>query len=205
MVVGLLLAAGAGRRYDPTGRRLKLLEPLPGLLPGNTSHLTVAEVAARNLHAACDVVVAVVRPADTPAQAQLHAALAKAGCQLTLNERAEQGMGESIAAGIRYIEQIAPRAAGCVVALADMPFIAVQTIEAVAAAIRAGHLATAPLYEGRRGHPVGFARALFKSLTALQGDQGARAVLAQHAVHLIEVTDPGVEHDIDTPLHCPSP
>ncbi len=200
MVVGLLLAAGAGLRFDPTGQRLKLLALLP-----NTPSQTVAQGAARHLLAACDAVVAVVRPPDTPTQAQLHATLAQTGCQLVINKWAEHGMGQSLAVGVQHIERTTPQAIGCVVALADMPFIAPTTLAAVTGAIRAGHVVAAPTYEGRRGHPVGFARALFKLLTTLKGDQGARAVLEQHAVHLIEVDDPGVEHDIDLPLplHCP--
>ena len=54
---------------------------------------------------------------------------------------------------------------------------------------------------GERGHPVGFSRALRVELAAIDGDEGARAVIARHrdALIAIEVDDPGIVKDIDTP------
>ena len=58
-----------------------------------------------------------------------------------------------------------------------------------------------PVYEGKRGHPALFRRTLFAELTdpSLQG--GARTVVHAHldAALLVEVDDPGVVTDIDTP------
>ncbi len=51
------------------------------------------------------------------------------------------------------------------------------------------------------GHPVGLSARFRGQLEALRGDEGARSVLDQNAglVTLIEVDDPGVCRDIDTP------
>ncbi|WP_370650282.1 hypothetical protein [Oscillochloris sp. ZM17-4] len=58
-----------------------------------------------------------------------------------------------------------------------------------------------PRYRGRRGNPVLLARGVFAELRALEGDVGAREVLARHAgaVRQIEVDNPAVVTDIDTP------
>ena len=59
----------------------------------------------------------------------------------------------------------------------------------------------APTYAGQRGNPVLFARAVFPELLAVQGDQGARAVLAadRSRIRLVAFDDPRPLADIDTP------
>lgn len=190
-IVGILLAAGRGSRFDPSGRRSKLLEPAP---TGRHGGKPLAEAAARNLRDALEEVVAIVRPADNAAQRRLHDALADAGCRLVVNERADEGIGTSLACGV----VATAHAAGWVVALADMPAIEPGSIRAVAQALRDGHETAAPFFGDRRGHPVGFARALYAPLAALRGDEGARALLITHPPHRIDVADRGVLLDFDT-------
>lgn len=64
-----------------------------------------------------------------------------------------------------------------------------------------GAQVTLPIHAGRRGHPAVFARALFPELLdpALEG--GARTVVHRHldGARLVEVADPGVLIDVDTP------
>jgi molybdenum cofactor cytidylyltransferase len=191
-IVGLLLAAGIGRRYDPTGARLKLLQPA-GSGPHAGAPLAVA--ALRNLRAAIVDVIAVVRPADSGSQHELHAQLAMEGAELVLCPDADAGIGRSLACGVRA----RPDAAGWLIALADMPEIRPSTIGAVRDAIAAGADAAAPAYAGQRGHPVAFGPACRAELLALTGDRGARGVLAAHPPRLIDVDDPGCLLDIDVP------
>lgn len=159
----------------------------------------MAEVAAQSLRSACDAVIAVVPPPHTSTQQRLHALLTQTGCELAVNENAECGIGHSLATGVRQLQCRFPQAGGCVIALADMPFIARATFMQVVQALRQGHVTVAPAFNQRRGHPVGFASALFSALTHLNSDEGARSVLQQHPPHLIEVTDAGIERDIDFP------
>jgi molybdenum cofactor cytidylyltransferase len=80
----------------------------------------------------------------------------------------------------------------------------------VARALASGAAIAAPLYRGRRGHPVGFAREFFPQLLQLSGDQSARAILQAHAARMkaILTTDAGVLCDIDMASdineHCES-
>ena len=190
--VGLLLAAGLGARFDPSGKRLKLLQPVAR---GPYAGRPLAWAAAQPLLASLSSVVAVVRPADHPHQRELHSLLVDAGCQLVVCASAADGMGASIACGVKAT----PQASAWVIALADMPDIAFSTVAAVVDALGAGHDCAAPYYDGQRGHPVGFSKACRAELLALTGDAGARSVYERHPPCRVEVDDPGIAFDVDTP------
>jgi molybdenum cofactor cytidylyltransferase len=146
-----------------------------------------------NIAAAVDSVVAVVRPGDSV----MAGAFAAHGARVSVCPRASDGMGASLAWGVRS----APVAAGWIIALADMPWIDPPTIARVVASLRQGALFAAPRFQGSRGHPVGIAARFYSQLAALSGDDGARHLLAAHAasVQLIDVADAGVLRDVDTP------
>ena len=179
-IVGILLAAGTGSRFGGE----KLLYSMP-------DGVAIAAHAARNLVAAGLDVTAVVRPGDFP----LADMLEQEGCVVTVCREAARGMGASLAHAIS-----AERGAdGWVIALADMPKIMPGTIRSVIAALEQGELMVAPQFQGRRGHPVGFSAALRNELLALDGDEGARAVVERHrdALKLIDCDDVNVLYDID--------
>ncbi|WEF32733.1 nucleotidyltransferase family protein [Pseudoduganella chitinolytica] len=183
-VVGILLAAGRGRRFDPQGQRNKLLQPLAD---GDV----VAAASARHLLAALPRVIAVVR-ADDDATAAL---LAGAGCEVTRCADADTGMAASLVHGLRA----APQAAGWVVALADMPRVQPATIAALRQAVAEGADIAAPVHQGKRGNPVAFGRRHLPELLALSGDRGARGIVSNHPVNEVCVDDAGILLDIDTP------
>ncbi len=181
-VVGILLAAGSATRFGGA--------KLAAALPNGTS---VGVSACRNLAAAVDAVIAVVRPGDE----MIAGALAANGARVSVCPRASDGMGASLAWGVRA----APVATGWIIALADMPWIDPETIVKVATVLRQGGPLTAPRFKGARGHPVGLSARFFDQLVALSGDEGARHLLARYAtsMHFIDVNDAGVLRDIDTP------
>ena len=181
-VFGILLAAGAGRRFGGD----KLLQPL-------TDGIPVAAHAARNLLAVLPDVVAVVRWGDS----RLYEILEQEGCRATMFEGAARGMGASLAHGIGQARD----AGGWVVALADMPHVRPETVRAVVKALAGGAALAAPRYSGERGHPVGFSGRFRDELLALNDDNGARGVLARHRDELVllDCGDPGVVLDVDLP------
>jgi len=191
-LTGILLAAGRGRRFDPTGDRNKLLQRLPGGEP-------VLAASARTLLAACARVVAVVPPHDGGAGELLR----QLGCEVTVCPDADGGMGLSLAHAIRHSLHDQPPGQGWLVALGDMPFVEPSTLRALGAAIDDGAAIAAPLFEGRRGNPVAFGAAHRDALLALDGDQGARRLLASSPVATIAVPDAGILRDIDSPLDLP--
>lgn len=104
------------------------------------------------------------------------------------------GMGDSLSASVRA----RPEASGWLVLLGDMPWIRPQTLDQVTAAL-AHHPIAVPVYQGQRGHPVGFAASQRAGLERLSGDVGARQLLSQPGVAWVEVADPGVVRDVDVP------
>jgi molybdenum cofactor cytidylyltransferase len=195
--VGILMAAGRGRRFDPLGQRNKLLQILPGGDP-------VVVASARKLLAVLPTVIAVVPPDDGGVAALLSAL----GCEVTVCPDADSGMAASLVHAIRYsLSRIQPPPAhlpahlphAWLVALGDMPHVAPATLRLLADALTAGAPIAAPVMQGRRGNPVGFGRAHLQALLALEGDQGARRLLQGFPVTEVAVEDPGIFRDIDTP------
>jgi molybdenum cofactor cytidylyltransferase len=182
VIAGILLAAGASRRFGSP----KLLQPLAGGTP-------MALASARALMGSVDRVIAVIRPEDK-ALARL---FADHGVPVLPCPESSQGMGRSIACGVRASAE----ADAWIIALADMPFIQKGTIQGVAELLRNGAVLAAPLYGGRRGHPVGFSRSFGIALCGLKGDEGARSIVARHLdeLRLYPCANPGVHRDIDTP------
>lgn len=186
--VGILLCAGRGRRFDPSGERKKLLQALPG-----TGEPVVA-ASARHLLSVLPRVVAVLRPGDD----DIAAILGALGCELVVCADADSGMAASLGAALRASLQLA-RAQSWIVALGDMPWVAPATIEALAAALADGAAIAAPVFNGRRGNPAGFSSAMLPELLALRGDEGARGLFERHAFTAVAVADAGVLRDVDHP------
>ena len=132
-----------------------------------------------------------------PGAQELSSHLRKEGCEVVVCMNAAEGMGASLACAARA----AGKANGYLVALADMPFVRPSSIAAIRDAIAGGAPLAAPYFRARRGHPVGISGAFFDELLALQGDEGARQLLARNDSRLrkVPVGDPGVIRDIDTP------
>src|SRR6266508_379182 len=184
---GILLAAGYSKRFGSN----KLLQALPAGAPEAGTPIGIA--AAKHLLEALPESIAVVRPRAQ----KLARILRDAGCNTVVCKNAGEGMGTSLAAGVRATSD----ADGWIVALADMPFVRPETIRTVAKALQEGASIAAPSFQGKRGHPVGFAQRFYGELSSLRGEDGARQFLGQHPewVTLFEVDDPGVLHDIDKP------
>lgn len=183
-IIGILLAAGQGRRFDPSGRRNKLLQPL-------ADGRTVVQAAAANLLAATETTLAVI----PPHQEELERVLRATGCRPVVCEQSDQGMGASLVCGLRA----APPAVGYLIALGDMPFVQTATLQALIDALAGGAGIAAPVHEGRRGNPVAFAARHLPELLNLGGDEGARRLLKVHPVQAVEVSDTGIFRDVDTP------
>jgi molybdenum cofactor cytidylyltransferase len=181
-IVGILLAAGSASRFGGD----KLLAPLEDGTP-------LGVRAFCNLVACVDSVVAVVRPGDQA----IARALSDRGAEITVCPHAANGMGQSLAWAIRAT----PLAKAWVIALADMPWIEVATIQRVADALERGAELVAASHQGVRGHPVGFSRRCYGELVALSGDEGAKTIVRAHEreLQLIETDDAGISRDVDTP------
>lgn len=179
MKVGVLvLAAGFSRRFG-ADKRLHPVDGVPLL------ERTLKRVVAGGLP--CRVCIR----AEDGAVARI---AARSGVETVSCDRAEQGMGSTLAQGVAAVDEWE----GAIVALGDMAWVAPETYRALAGALVAGGIVR-PVMDGRGGNPVGFAREYFAELRRLSGDGGARDIVRANARNLIAVAvdDPGIFRDLD--------
>ncbi|WP_431097677.1 nucleotidyltransferase family protein [Polaromonas aquatica] len=124
-------------------------------------------------------------------------AVAASGLPWHLEDAGHDGMGDTIAAAVRAT----PDAAGWLVLPGDLPLVQAATLLRVAEALTQ-HAVAVPMFNGARGHPVGFSAGCFAALLNLKGNYGAapvvRAQAAINSVAYVDVTDEGIVTDIDT-------
>ena len=184
--VGLLVAAGRSSRFDPSGTNNKLLAELDGMPVVCHSAIHLAEAVSSR--------IAVVRP-DAYVLDQKLTAL---GFTVVRCPDAHSGMGHSISWGVAE----ALKRFECeriVVALGDMPFVQSSTIAKLIGYSKITRAVVAPRYQGKRGNPVVFNSDHFEALSRLSGDKGAAQYMTKIDVSLVDVDDPGILKDIDTP------
>jgi nicotine blue oxidoreductase len=185
--VGLVLAAGEGRRFG--------------------GPKAPAVVAGERL---VDRAVRVMREGGCePVYVVLGAWVGNvSGAEVIVNPEWAEGMGSSLRAGLSAIDRDRRRTGGAaslddldrvIVTLVDLPGL---TGEAVARLVECdGRIAQAS-YGGERGHPVAFGREHVAGvLESAAGDRGARDYLRQHLdeITLVEVGDVATGEDLDVP------
>lgn len=120
-----------------------------------------------------------------------------------LNARFEAGMATSIATGI---EAASPNSTAFLIALADMPLMTPDCVRSILSEFDGDPSAiVAPVYRGRRGHPVLFGSGYRSLLAALEGDRGARSIVEAHReyLHLVSVDSESALTDWDYPADVP--
>lgn len=181
-VFGLVLAAGRSRRFAGDKRR--------ALLPCGRSML---RASLDNAHTSFRQIWVVLREDDDPRMLDIPPEVNIIRCA-----DAHLGMGHSLACGIEAL----PPSPACAVAilLADMPWIEPQTLHCLAEMADPERIAL-PRYTGRRGHPVVIGRRFWPALRQLEGDQGAKTLIAANLERcdFLDCDDAGVLCDADTP------
>jgi nicotine blue oxidoreductase len=178
--IGLLLAAGGGRRL---GNRPKALLPFRGrplvehalgvLRTGGCARVRVV------LGASAEEVLRTAELGDA---------------EVLVNEDWASGMGSSLRIGLTGLDSC-----GVLIGLVDTPGV---TAEAVRRVLASGAELAAASYAGERGHPVWIgARYVAEAREGAVGDAGARALLRAHAgeLRLVECGDVATSDDVDTP------
>jgi molybdenum cofactor cytidylyltransferase len=185
-VVAIMLAAGRSTRM---GGPNKLLAELEGK---KLVRIATEQALASK---ASGVIVVTGHQADLVEQA-----LAGLDVKFVRNQDFAAGLASSVKAGIAAVPADAD---GAVICLGDMPQIDAGLIDRLIDDFAAdrGHLIVVPVAEGRRGNPVLWSRRFFQELMTLDGDVGARHLIARHseAVAEVAVEGEGAFLDIDTP------
>jgi molybdenum cofactor cytidylyltransferase len=191
-VAAIVLAAGRSARFRAAGG--SEATKLVAKLDGRPIVRSVAEAALASKASPVVVVVGYARNS-------VEAAIAGLDVGIVFNPMFSSGLASSLKVGLSALP---PDIAGALILLGDMPRIEAQLIDALIDAFlsRKGVLAAAPLLDGRRGNPVLLGRGLVEAAMRLDGDEGARRLIAAlSADELVEVaaSDAQVSFDIDTP------
>lgn len=168
MIAGVILAAGAARRMG----RCKQLLPLGGR---TMLWQTVSKVCRSGLR---PVVLVTGACHD-----QVERAVADLPLTVVYNPDWQQGQSTSLKAGLLALP---PAVRAVMFFLADQPLVPPELIDRLAGMHCVGGSIIAPVYQGRRGNPVLFDLAAWRDeLLRLDGDEGARRILAAHPESIV--------------------
>jgi CTP:molybdopterin cytidylyltransferase MocA len=171
---GLVLAAGAGRRFGG---------PKAPVVVGGERLIDHAVRVLRE--GGCDPIFVVLGAWVGPVD----------GATVVVNEQWATGMGGSLQVGL--IELEASGADRAVVTLVDLPGL---TAAAVTRLVATPNRLAAATYQGRRGHPVLVGREHWGDIrNSASGDRGAREYLDAHGgeLELVEMADVADGTDLD--------
>ena len=131
---------------------------------------------------------------------QVEAALKGLAVKFVHNPSYADGLSTSLKAGIAALPA---ESDGAIVCLGDMPQVDAALIDRLVAAFdpERGALVVVPTIAGKRGNPVVWSRRFFGDLGRIDGDIGARHVIASYPEAVVEVavTGNGALVDVDTP------
>ncbi len=183
---GLILAAGESRRMGAPKALLRyrgatFLETLVRLFAGRCSPvIVVLGAGAEEIQRRLPVPTDVGRPI------------------VAVNPNYGLGQLSSMQYGLRAVPS---EADGVLFTLVDHPAISESTVEALLPGPDDRPLLRVPRYQGRRGHPIWFSRALIPEFLAEPVGGAARDVVRRHSAgtEFLDLNDPGVLADIDDP------
>jgi molybdenum cofactor cytidylyltransferase len=184
MTPGIVLAAGASTRMG----RPKALLPV-----GDRSFLR--RILDTFQAAGLKEAVVVVGPTQREVIAEIEAG---GFGRVVVNPQPERGQLSSLIAGLDALDR--PGIVSVLVTLVDVPLVNASTVATLLD--RAGSSAAPILravHRNRHGHPVVFKCETFDALRHADPSIGAKAVLRAYAVEDVEIDDPGVVEDVDTP------
>jgi molybdenum cofactor cytidylyltransferase len=179
MIGGLVLAAGAGRRFGGA-KQLAELDGRP--LLEHSIRAMVASPVGRV------VVVLGSGAEDVMDRVDLH------GAEPFVCERWDEGQSASIACGLAELSDCE----AVVVTLGDQPRLSPDAIRRVLAARGNGAVAVRATYWGAPGHPVLLERELLERMRDVSGDHGARNLLLSVTTREVPCEDLGGGEDVDT-------
>ncbi len=182
-IAAIVLAAGRSSRMGAANKLIADVDGKPML-----RWAAEAALASR----ACSVLVVTGHQ-----EGDVRAALAGLDARPVANPDFAQGLSTSLKAGIATVP------AGCdgaLVLLGDMPRIEASHLDRLIGAFAPGAIVV-PVHQGRQGNPVLWPCALFPEIMQLEGDAGAKRLLAAHrdAVREVEMGTGAIFADVDTP------
>jgi len=187
-VGALLLAAGQARRMGKDGPHKLLAEFDSVPLVRRVAEMLLASQAAP--------VVAVTGHR----RKEVEAALSGLDIRSQFNPDYPSGMASSLVAGFSAPELASGD--GVLVMLGDMPGVTAEHVNMLVSAFReaGGGVVVRSVSEGKRGNPIILPRIAYDAVLRLEGDVGARAIIENSGLSVIDVDiGPAAHLDVDTP------
>jgi molybdenum cofactor cytidylyltransferase len=183
VITAVVLAAGAASRFGSQ----KLLAPFRG---APLIRRTVENVLASQVS---ETVVVLGRDGE-----DVRRALTGLPVRFVINPGFRRGLSTSLRAGVEALE---PSTLAAIIVLGDQPGVTPAIIDHVIDEGRRSRLPiVVPEYAGTRGNPAMFDAEVFAELRAIEGDQGARAVITRDPARVATVCFPfDMPADVDTP------
>jgi len=178
----VVLAAGASSRFGSPKQLVRFEgQTLLQRVLSNAAELSATSVSVVLGANAAEIVTTL--PADR--------------ASILVNRDWQEGIASSLRVAVRALS---PGCDGVLVLLGDQPLVGVASLNRLAQAWRRQpRRIFASRYSAITGVPAIFPRWCFEDLCALRGDQGARALITRHAVHVSAIALPEAAIDIDQP------
>ena len=185
-VAAVVLAAGQSRRMGSANKLLEVVDGKPMVV-----HAVEAALAADTI----SVTVVVGHQAE-----EVKKVLSNKNVSFVENPDFDEGLSTSLRAAAKNLNE---QADALIVLLGDMPHVNASHVDRLIAGFNPieGRSICVPTHGGKRGNPVLWASSFAKQMADLRGDVGAKHLIGQNeeSVSEIEMSDPAVLRDIDTP------
>ncbi len=187
-IMGIILAAGNSTRMGKDNKLLKNIDGSP-LIRNIALEITKSDLDS------CSIVLGY--QSDKVADV-----IKDLNINLILNPLWKEGQASSLKAALNSLTS---SYSDLLIMLGDLPGIKSghinRIIEEHLSSENRSSKITIPSFKGETGHPVIWGRSFFHDLSYLEGDVGGRVLFDQHpaAINLIEMDDPSVVTDTDTP------
>lgn len=131
----------------------------------------------------------------------IHASMARGEVLVVRNEAWEQGIASSIRAGLEALAASESENDGVLLMTCDQPRVTAGHLRALLDGFdeHGAEVIVASAYGGTVGVPAVFPAQVYPELMKLQGDQGARKIIAQPPCRVVQIGLPGGEVDVDLP------
>ena len=187
-IMGVILAAGNSTRMGKDNKLLKNIDGVP-LIRNIALEITKSDLDS------CSIVLGY--QSDKVADV-----IKDLNINLILNPLWKEGQASSLKAALNSLTS---SYSDLLIMLGDLPGIKSghinRIIEEHLSSENRSSKITIPSFKGETGNPVIWGKSFFHDLSNLEGDVGGRVLFSQHpaAINLIEMDDPSVVTDTDTP------
>ena len=184
---GIILAAGASVRFGQPKQLIKL-----------RGKYLVEWVLDAALKSRLDLVVLVLGHEYQSIQQALGAKVGHSQLEVVINHTYHEGQSSSLKAGLMSARQAF---SSVMYLLADQPMINSNTIDLLLDQFHNSDKdICVPVFEGQRGNPTIFKRSIYEEIMMIDGDIGARDIIAKNADRVLyaKIKDPLCFFDIDS-------